>query len=79
LVPTAKTKKEAATPSKEVKYHKAPADFRELVHTLIGNAPGLKSHGDDVPYEFSGSTEDGREYSVRIFVDQAPQKQVTTL
>jgi hypothetical protein len=74
LVPSAKAKKvNPVTPTK-AEYHKAPAEFRNEMQALIAKYSELKSFGDDVPYEFSGATSDGREYAVRIFIDQAPQK-----
>jgi len=74
LAPTAKTKKKEPATATAAEYHKAPAPFREAVHALLESHLNVKAHGDDVPYEFSGTTTDGREYQVRIFVDQAPQK-----
>lgn len=61
-----------ATPNANPTKHNAPKEFKEAIHELIQKTDKLKATDDEVPYEFTGMTTDGRDYQVRIFVDSVP-------
>jgi len=64
---------ERVTPTK-AEYHKLSERAKVTLHELIQDAQEIKATNDDVPYQFEGTTVDGRKYVINIFVDQLPVK-----
>jgi len=77
-----KVHKEPAEPAAKVteaKSHKFPKQCALLLHGVIEGDPdaiGPKATDDEIPYELSGMTADGRVYKVICYVDSKPVKPV---